>query len=167
VESENLQGPVVAVADSTDAEHLYDIHEQQVKVTKAKGAYDKARAVYTGQVLAGFVRSGGARLKSSGYTAPVAALGRLKNSCHRSHATASLVSGSSTANPPWCVTLTSSQPSSPYPVKASVNISSVVQSRYACSHCCMYFLCTVWPSGTYGFSVLRSWRTTMARPRSK
>jgi hypothetical protein len=62
VESENLQGPVVAVADSTDAEHLYDIHEQQVKVTKAKGAYDKARAVYTGQVLAGFVRSGGARL---------------------------------------------------------------------------------------------------------
>jgi hypothetical protein len=62
VESKNLQDLVVALEDSTDAEHVYDVHEQQVKVTKAKAAYDKARAAYSGHVLAGFVGSGGARL---------------------------------------------------------------------------------------------------------
>lgn len=59
VESKKLQDLLIALEDSTDAEKLYDIRQQQVKVTKAKAAYDKARAAYTGHVLAGFVGCGG------------------------------------------------------------------------------------------------------------
>ena len=68
MESKHLQDLVIALEDSTDAEHVYDIHEQQVKVTKAKAAYDKARAEYTEHVLAGFVGSVGARLQKAAFT---------------------------------------------------------------------------------------------------